>query len=312
MRKLIFAGLLATAFAGLLLTPSAQTVISNNAADMANHIVMVADSTTGRTVTNAFTFTGLQTFNRGAAAPFAVNGTATKVANLDADSLDGQTGTYYNDPANLTSAVPVTKGGTGLASGTSGGIPYFSAGTTIASSAALGANAIVLGGGAGTTPATNANVTINSSNQLGSTTQNRCIAFHNTTQSINNGTETVLNMNSEDVDVGTMHDNATNNSRCTIPTGGDGFYEVCGRVHFTSNATGDRMVRVFKNGASFRFLSRINTNGTDDTHTGGCVFMTLVATDYIEITGFQASGGSLSVGTATRSGSNEISVVRLW
>jgi hypothetical protein len=40
--------------------------------------------------------------------------------------------------------------------GTSGGIPYFSSATTWASSAALAANAIVLGGGAGAAPATTA------------------------------------------------------------------------------------------------------------------------------------------------------------
>lgn len=39
--------------------------------------------------------------------------------------------------------------------GTSGGIPYFSSGSTWASSAALAAGGVVLGGGAGTTPATN-------------------------------------------------------------------------------------------------------------------------------------------------------------
>jgi hypothetical protein len=38
--------------------------------------------------------------------------------------------------------------------GTSGGIPYFSSGTTWATSAALAASAIVLGGGAGAAPAT--------------------------------------------------------------------------------------------------------------------------------------------------------------
>lgn len=50
--------------------------------------------------------------------------------------------------------VPVSSGGTGLTSGTSGGIPYFSSTTAIASSAALAASAIVLGGGAGVAPAT--------------------------------------------------------------------------------------------------------------------------------------------------------------
>lgn len=49
---------------------------------------------------------------------------------------------------------PVTAAGTLtlVATGTSGGIPYFSAGTTLSSSGALTASAIVLGGGAGSAP----------------------------------------------------------------------------------------------------------------------------------------------------------------
>lgn len=52
----------------------------------------------------------------------------------------------------LSSALPVAQGGTGLTSGTSGGVPYYSGSTSIASSAALTQNAIVLGGGAGLAP----------------------------------------------------------------------------------------------------------------------------------------------------------------
>jgi hypothetical protein len=54
------------------------------------------------------------------------------------------------------SGSPITTSGT-LAltvAGTSGGIPYFSSGTTWATSAALAANALVVGGGAGVAPAT--------------------------------------------------------------------------------------------------------------------------------------------------------------
>jgi hypothetical protein len=51
-------------------------------------------------------------------------------------------------------ALPVANGGTGLTSGTSGGVLYYSATGTLASSAALAANALVLGGGAGASPAT--------------------------------------------------------------------------------------------------------------------------------------------------------------
>lgn len=59
---------------------------------------------------------------------------------------------------NLTSAVagilPVANGGTGIASGTSGGILAYTAAGTLASSALLTANAIMLGGGAGVVPST--------------------------------------------------------------------------------------------------------------------------------------------------------------
>lgn len=50
--------------------------------------------------------------------------------------------------------VAVADGGTGLSSGTSGGILGYTASGTLASSAALTANALVIGGGAGATPTT--------------------------------------------------------------------------------------------------------------------------------------------------------------
>lgn len=65
-------------------------------------------------------------------------------------------GVFFNYLNSLTlgTDLAVADGGTGISSGTSGGIPYFSATTTIASSAALAANAIVIGGGAGVAPST--------------------------------------------------------------------------------------------------------------------------------------------------------------
>lgn len=55
-----------------------------------------------------------------------------------------------SDPAFGTALV--NGGGTGLTSGTSGGVPYFNSATTMASSGALTASRIVLGGGAGAAP----------------------------------------------------------------------------------------------------------------------------------------------------------------
>jgi len=52
----------------------------------------------------------------------------------------------------VTGTLPVANGGTGLTSGTSGGVPCYTAAGTISSSAALLANALVIGGGAGACP----------------------------------------------------------------------------------------------------------------------------------------------------------------
>lgn len=85
---------------------------------------------------------GSNTVSIAAPATVASNKTAT---------LQDVTGTIYVTGG---TDVAVADGGTGLSSGTSGGILGFTASGTIASSAALAANAIVIGGGAGATPTT--------------------------------------------------------------------------------------------------------------------------------------------------------------
>lgn len=63
--------------------------------------------------------------------------------------------TTSTDTVLSTSAtLAVANGGTGLASGTSGGVLAYTASGTLASSGALAANAIVIGGGAGVAPST--------------------------------------------------------------------------------------------------------------------------------------------------------------
>ncbi len=69
---------------------------------------------TGKTLVvaqNDQTITGLQSFSRGGAAPFAVNAGATVVANLDADKVDGQDWTSPTI-ASPTLTSPVITGGT--------------------------------------------------------------------------------------------------------------------------------------------------------------------------------------------------------
>jgi hypothetical protein len=63
----------------------------------------------------------------------------------------------------VQATLQVNEGGTGLTSGTSGGIPSYTGITTITSSGLLTQNALVIGGGAGATPST---ITLGTSNKL--------------------------------------------------------------------------------------------------------------------------------------------------
>ena len=85
-----------------------------------------------------------------------------KVASSVADGVTtidfGSTGltpaTATSGAVTVAGTLAVANGGTGLTAGTSGGVPYYSASGVIASSAALAASSLVLGGGAGSAPAT--------------------------------------------------------------------------------------------------------------------------------------------------------------
>lgn len=74
------------------------------------------------------------------------------------NGTDVGTAITYLTSLTLGSALGVASGGTGLTSGTSGGVPYFSSSSAIASSGALAANQFVFGGGAGSAPTSSATV----------------------------------------------------------------------------------------------------------------------------------------------------------
>ena len=82
----------------------------------------------------------------GAASPAAF---AMPSCDTAAEALQWTTDTGFVCNSSITAASFL-----GLTGGTSGGVPYFSSGSTLASSAALAANALVIGGGAGVAPST--------------------------------------------------------------------------------------------------------------------------------------------------------------
>lgn len=121
-------------------------------------------------------------------------------------------------------------------------------------------------------------------------------------QSVNNNTLTILSFNTEDYDKGGWHDNSTNNSRLTVPSGVT-LVKVFGSVRFAASATGDRLTRMLQNGdslvaglpgqswaasASGANRSRLNWMSPP---------LEVSAGDYFEQEVWQSSGGALNAET---------------
>jgi hypothetical protein len=120
--------------------------------------------------------------------------------------------------------------------------------------------------------------------------------YKTASQTINNSTETALTFNAEDYDTDSFHDNSTNNTRMTIPTGKGGRYLVTATSAFFNNATGQRTVYIYKNGSTLLNTAQLpGVSGTIDAFVTTSYVVNVSAADYLEIKVFQNSGGTLTV-----------------
>jgi hypothetical protein len=119
--------------------------------------------------------------------------------------------------------------------------------------------------------------------------------YNNAAQSVANGSgsATALTANSEYFDNDTMHSTSVNTSRITATTAGR--YLFVAQVQFAANATGNRRVGFLHNGTTTYQSALVGGTGTNSTILTAVKLLTLAATDYVECTVWQTSGGNLDV-----------------
>jgi hypothetical protein len=121
-----------------------------------------------------------------------------------------------------------------------------------------------------------------------------CSLTKSANQSLSNNTETAITWNGEQFDTNAFHDNSTNTERITIPAGLGGYYQVSGQITFNTNATGRRATFIRKNGSAVQDVESFGSASNATTNVLSYTIY-LAASDYIDVTGFQVSGGSLDV-----------------
>ena len=124
-------------------------------------------------------------------------------------------------------------------------------------------------------------------------------AVYASSQTITKGIYNKLAYANEDFDTDAFHDNVTNNTRITIPSGKGGKYVVCGLIQFDTT-TDAASVHLYKNGGLFNSLGIYegtiqqgrNHAGNNNSGIGGTVTISLAATDYIELAYYSSGSGS--------------------
>lgn len=140
----------------------------------------------------------------------------------------------------------------------------------------------------------------------------KCAAYSaaNPGQSLDTATWTAINLDSAEYydSTGDMHDLTTNNSRIYVSK--TGLYLVVANMCFVANASGVRhiYIRVNGSGNEYGWDSRTNNGGSQGCALSTSAIIELNAGDYVEMMGYQNSGGALALTIQTR---NTLSVQQL-
>lgn len=122
--------------------------------------------------------------------------------------------------------------------------------------------------------------------QTVSTPLPRCHAYKTGDQTLTDGVAAIVALDAEALDNASMHDNAVNNSRITIPSGHDGHYSCVGHFGMAHPFVGRIEVEILKNGTQVLAKTKLPfINSAEAPDTTGQVVGTfdMVAGDYFEL-----------------------------
>lgn len=118
--------------------------------------------------------------------------------------------------------------------------------------------------------------------------------YQTISQTLATATWTAISQDTTLLDTDGQHSNSVNNSRFTCQVAG--YYTAGGAVGFSTNSTGSRGAGIYRNGSPLILASGIVTAASNAVHvaTAGEILMQLAVGDYLELMGWQNSGGNLT------------------
>lgn len=118
-------------------------------------------------------------------------------------------------------------------------------------------------------------------------------AIQNATTSTSS-TYATLAFQTEDFDTDSFHNNSTNNSRLTVPTGKAGYYNIGGAMKITTTSAKATYVRIRLNGTTV-LATQTGAGGVDSVNSSAISTLYYLSEgDYVEL-----QGASASVDTST-------------
>jgi hypothetical protein len=134
-------------------------------------------------------------------------------------------------------------------------------------------------------------------------------AHQEVAQSLGDNLWVTLNLETEEIDNYGGHSTTTNTSRYTCQVAGT--YMVSGIAAFVASATGPRGARLLKNNVAYNgTFVKMNGFGTGSNALSTTALIPLAVGDYVELQGFQNSGGALN--SSATSGDVASSLSCLW